>query len=104
MAYTIVFTPEAEEQLVALYQYIAKAASPSIAERYTNSIIEYCEGLETFPERSTIRADIRPGLRITNYRKRTVIAYTIEVETIVILGLFYGGQDFETSLQDNLDS
>jgi len=31
--YTVVFTPEAEEQLLALYRYIATAASPEIAER-----------------------------------------------------------------------
>jgi plasmid stabilization system protein ParE len=36
-AYTLVFSPEAEEQLVALYRYIATAASPEIAERYTSA-------------------------------------------------------------------
>jgi plasmid stabilization system protein ParE len=31
MSYTVVFTPEAEEQLAALYRYIAAAASPENA-------------------------------------------------------------------------
>lgn len=31
----VIFTPEAQEQLAALYRYIAAAASPDIAERYT---------------------------------------------------------------------
>jgi|GEM_PF-5585540 len=54
MSYRVIFTPEAEEQLVALYNYIAKAASLDIAERYTEEIVSYCESLHTFPHRGTI--------------------------------------------------
>ena len=39
MRYTVVFTPEAEEQLIARYRYIAQAASPEIAQRYTDAIV-----------------------------------------------------------------
>lgn len=70
MQHPVVFTPEAQEQLVALYRYIAVAASPEIAERYTSAIVTFCEGFQTFPHRGTRRDDIRPGLRITNYKKR----------------------------------
>jgi plasmid stabilization system protein ParE len=103
MPYPVVFTPEAEEQLAALYRYIAVAASPKIAERYTSAIITYCEGLRTFPQRGTHRDDIRPGLRITNYKGRTVIAFDVAAELVSIIGVFYGGQDYETLLQPNLD-
>ena len=41
--YTVVFTPEAEEQLAQLYRYIAEHASSEIALRYTSAIIEHCE-------------------------------------------------------------
>lgn len=74
MSFRVVFTPEAEEQLLDLYRYIAKAASPDIAARYTDAIVSYCESLRTFPHRGTKRDDVRPGLRVTNYRKRAVIA------------------------------
>ncbi len=100
----VVFTPEAEEQLAALYRYIAVAASSAaIAQRYTSAIITYCEGLRTFPQRGTRRDDIRPGLRITNYKKRAVIAFDVDAERISIIGVFYGGQDYETILQPNPD-
>ena len=69
MTHTVIFTPEAEEQLVQLYRYIAAAASPEIAERYVNSIVTCCEDLREFPLRGTRRDDVRPGLRITNYKK-----------------------------------
>lgn len=103
MQYTVIFTPEAQEQLLALYSYIAAASSPEIAERYTNSIVTYCESLQNFPHRGSYRSDIRPGLRITNYKKRTVIAFAIETELVSIIGVFYGGQDYETVLQSDLD-
>lgn len=38
----VVFTPEAIEQLEALYGYIADAASPLVAQRYTDAIVTYC--------------------------------------------------------------
>ncbi len=63
MQYTVIFTPEAQEQLATLYHHIAAAASPKIAERYTRAIVTYCERLQTFPHRGNRRDDIRPGLR-----------------------------------------
>jgi toxin ParE1/3/4 len=98
MSYNIIFSPEAETQLIELYDYIVFHASSDIALRYTEAIVNYCESLSTFPHRGTKRDDIRSGLRITNYRKRVVIAFTIESELISILGIFYGGQNYEALL------
>lgn len=103
MKYSVVFTPEAEEQLVTIYRYIANAASPRIAERYTNAIINYCEELATFPDRSVKRDEIRPGLLVTNYKKRTVIAYAVNDNRVSIIGIFYGGQDYQTALESELE-
>lgn len=96
--YTVIFTPEAQEQLVTLYRYIASAASPEIAERYISSIVTYCENMRDFPHRGTSRDDIRQGLRITNYKKRAVITFAMGTDLISIIGVFYGGQDYETAL------
>ena len=62
--YTVIFTPEAEEQLC--------------------------------------RDDIRQGLRVTNYKGRTVIAYDVTAELVSIIGVFYGGQDYETLFRSDL--
>jgi plasmid stabilization system protein ParE len=101
MAYRVVFAPEAAEQLVALHRYITQAGAPQAALRYTEAIIGYCESLCTFPIQGTARDDIRPGLRITNYKKRTVIAFSVDRDLVSILGIFYGGQDYESLLQDS---
>lgn len=103
MRYSVVFTPEAQQQLAKLYHYIAIAASPGIARRYAGAIVTYCEGLQTFPHRGTRRDDIRPGLRITNYKKRAVIAFSVDAELVSIIGVFYGGQDYEAVLQPDMD-
>ena len=103
MRYTVIFSPEAQEQLAELYCYIAVAASPEVAGRYTNAIVTYCEELHTFPLRGISRDDIRPGLRITHYKKRAVIAFDVDAELVSIIGVFYGGQDYETDLQSEID-
>lgn len=103
MKLRVIFSPEAVEQLADLYQYIASAASPGIAERYVSTIIAHCETLETFPLRGAQRDDIRPGLRITNYKGRTVIAFAVDASQVSILGVFYGGQDYVTALQDDIE-
>ena len=104
MRYRVIFSPEAEEQLAALYRYIAAAASPSIAARYTDAIITYCESLCTFPHRGAMRDDVRPGLRITHYKKRAVIAFDVTADLVSIIGVFYGGQNYETILHDDVDT
>jgi plasmid stabilization system protein ParE len=103
MSLRVVFSPEAQEQLAELYHYIAKASSPVTAARYTEAIVSYCESLCIFPHRGTMRDDVRPGLRVTNYKKRVVIAFDVDAEAVSIIGVFYGGQDYETILQDDLD-
>jgi len=101
--YDVIFTPEAQEHLAALYRYVAAAASPKIAERYTSAIVAYCESLQDFPQRGTRRDDVRSGLRITNYKKRAVIAFAVDVNLVSITGVFYGGQDYEIALQSDFD-
>lgn len=100
MGYRVVFAPQAEEQLAELYRYIAKAATPKTALGYTESVVDYCDSLEQFPHRGNQRDDILPGLRVTNYRKRTVIAFMVEEEkkTVTVVGVWHSGQDYESHL------
>lgn len=102
MTYAVVFTPEAQMQLISLYQYIAAAASPNIANNYTNSLISYCESLHIFPHRGVMRTDIRPHLRITNYKGKTTIAFAISEKLVSIIGIYHGGQDYESILSDEI--
>ncbi len=73
-----------------------------IAERYTSALVDYCEGLKDFPNRANLHNAILPGLRLTNYKGRVVIAFAVEVEVVSIIGLYYGGQDHETALKSEV--
>ena len=103
MRFRVVFAPEAKTQLLELYRYIALAASSEVALRYADAVVAYCEGLEISPHRGTRRDDIRPGLRLTNYKGRCVIAFAVAVDLVSILGVFYGGQDYESLFQADAD-
>lgn len=98
MTVPIAFTPEAEEHLVDLYRVIAKAGSRETAARYTDSIVTFCEALAEFPYRGRSRDDIRPGLRTIGFRRRVVIAYAVVGQGVLIVGVFYGGRDYEAVL------
>jgi len=56
-----------------------------------------------FPERGNKRDDVRPGLRTTHYKKRALIAFGTELNRVSIIGIFYGGQDYETDLKSNFE-
>ena len=100
MTYTVAFTRRANAHLLSLYEYIAQHGTPVTAERYTSAIVSTCRSLSTLPERSPTRPDIFPGLRVTHHKGRTIIAYMVDQERgrVVILGIYYGGQDFESDL------
>lgn len=102
MSYRVEFAPEAISQLATIEEYIANVGAPVVAVRYVDAIVSYCESLVTFPERGTPRNDLFPGLRITNYRGSVIIAFLVDAEreVVSILGVFYGGQDYEGTWRD----
>ena len=88
------------DQLEELFFYIAERRSPAVAERYTSAVVETCEGLALFPLRGVPQEDIRPGLRVTHHKGRTLIAYAVDTDAriVSIVGVFYGGQDLDAAL------
>lgn len=105
MSYTVQFSPVARDQLAELEAYISAAGSPAIASRYVNAIVAYCESLATLPMRGHTRNDLLPGLRITNHRRRTVIAFLVDTQAriVSIIGVYYGGQDYEARFLPDTD-
>lgn len=96
--YRVAFAPEVRDKLDELDELearIAAAGAPATAMRYIDAIVDFCESLATFPWRGVPRDDLLPGLRMTHYRKRTLIAYQVNGRIVSILGLYYGGQDYE---------
>jgi toxin ParE1/3/4 len=99
--FEVIFTPEAEQQLETLYFRIAAASSSAIAKRFTDALIDRCLTLDAMPRRGKSRGDLRPGLRTLSFRRRAMIAYMVDARLVTIVGVFYGGQDFETLLKED---
>lgn len=91
---TIVFSLEARDDLLALYDWIASEASPETAMAYIDRIERFISGFETAAERGTRRDDIRPGLRTIGFERRLTIAFVVG-EQVTILRLFYAGRKWE---------
>ena len=91
----VVFTPEARNDLFEIYDWIAAKASAQIAMSYIERIETYCLGFELASERGHRRDDISPGLRIVGFERRVTIAFAVDDDSVTILRLFYGGQNWE---------
>ena len=96
--YPVVFAPEAEEDLINLYEQIAIAASPTVAFGYIERIEQFCSVLASVPLGGTNREDIRPGLRTIGFERRATVAYRVVKTRVEILRIFYGGQNWETKM------
>ena len=95
MAHKLIYRPQAEEDLEAIYRFIAQD-SPTRAFDFIERIQQRCELLCDSPEQGRARPDLRPNLRVIPYGRSVVIAYQVTGDTIEVLRIFYGGQDYET--------
>lgn len=91
----VVFSPNVLQQFLDLEASIIAVGPPETASKYVDAIVASCETLADFPDRGVSHTDLGQGLRTTYYRGRTVIAYRTREEEVAILGVYYGGQDYE---------
>lgn len=97
----VVYSPRARQQLTDLYAWIAaESGFPDRGESYVSAIFDYCDNLAEFPFVGAARDDLRPGIRTIGFRRRAVIAFAVTDTRVEILGVYYGGQDYETLLTD----
>jgi len=97
VSHRIVFSPEAQADLLALYDNIAGKAGAETAILYIGRIEAACHRLADFPERGTRRDDLRPGLRVIGFERRAVIALRVDATTVTILRILYGGRDIDAA-------
>ena len=87
------FTPEAERQLNELDDWITKRASPDIAQQFVSAILDHIETIPGLPYAGRARDDVRPGMRTTTFKNRTLVAYEADESSgelvVNILGVFH---------------
>jgi len=97
--FKVSFRPMAEADLRELYDYIAREAGDTIAGNYIDRIEAACMSLETSPQRGTKRDNIRPGIRTMGFERRATIVFRVLKSEVLIVRIFYGGQDYERALR-----
>lgn len=101
------YSPEAQQQLNELDDPITKAASAEIARRFVSTILDHIDVILVFPLAGPARDDVRPGMRTTTFKKKTLVAYVVDESSgelvVNVLGVFHGGQDWEAALADDQD-
>ena len=98
--YRVAYSPEADEHLADIYRYLAVEASPQTAQAYMVRVMDVCQTLSLYPHRGIPRSDLRPGLRLLAFQRRTMIAYFVSDDRVDILGIFSGGRDYAALLED----
>ena len=99
--------PRSKQQLNALDDWITNAASAEISQRFISAIFDHIDGFLVFPLAGRARDDVRPGLRTSTFRKRTLVAHEVDESSgefvVNILGVFHGGQDWAAELGEDQD-
>ncbi|MGE6739967.1 type II toxin-antitoxin system RelE/ParE family toxin [Allorhizobium pseudoryzae] len=94
--YVVRLTPDAEADLFNIYRYILEAsASETIALGYLDRINAFLASFQTFPERGSVRNEIREGLRIIGFERSASIAFLVEAESVIILRIGCRGQSLD---------
>jgi len=99
-SYEVRFADEALDDLRKIFVDLLPLAGERVARDFVDRIEAACLGLATFPERGTLRSQVRPGLRIVGYRRQASIAFTVVDAEVVILRVFRRGADTEALLAD----
>ncbi len=87
------YSPEAEKQLLEPDDWVAKA-SAEIARRFVSVILDRIDGILVFPLAGRARDGVRPGMRTSTFKKKTLVAYEVNESSdeivVNILGVFHG--------------
>jgi plasmid stabilization system protein ParE len=100
--YEVVFSPHAADDLTAIKGHLARVAGPAFANTYVRRIIDHCEGFAQTPHRSSLRDEVRPGLRIVGWQRAITICFAVDDATrrVDIAGVFYRGRDVVGTMRE----
>ena len=91
----VIFSPEARDDILRMYDRIADRVGMSVALGYVERLEAYCLRLDLASERGSRRDDVRAGLRVVGFERRVTIAFSVDENATTILRLFQGGQNWE---------
>ena len=93
MTYRVVYRQSADDNLAAIYDWIADRADTDTALRYVLRIRNACEKLADFRYRGTPHDDLLASLRSVPFERRVTIAYLVKGDEVLIARILYAGRD-----------
>jgi toxin ParE1/3/4 len=97
---TVNLSPEADEDLLEIWGYLAREASQQIADRQLQEIDEACAMLKSWPYVGRKRDELLAGMRsvpIPPY----ILFYRIEAGTVEIVRILHGRRDIVSIFADD---
>jgi toxin ParE1/3/4 len=91
--FSVLLSPEAERDLEDIYRYVRQVSTSSlVARQYINRVMKFLATFDTFPERGSLRNDIRSGLRVVGFERNASVAFVVESDRVIILSIAMGGK------------
>jgi toxin ParE1/3/4 len=97
----VVLRPDAEDDLVAIHDFIADEAGARIADGYLQRLEVAIFALSDFPSRGTLRPDIGQGVRTTGFERRVTLLFRVLESEVEVLRVLYGGRDLAGMLKED---
>ena len=97
--FKVSFRPLAEVDLFGLCRYIARKLDTTSPGLTSSASSKPADPSQFSPRRGTRRNDIRPGIRTLGFERRASIVFQVRKTEVVIVRIFYGGQDYERALR-----
>ena len=97
-SYSVVLKRTVLEDFIRIATHVERwTEDRALADRTVDAIRAFVAELGQLPHQGTRRDDLRDGLRIAAFKKRTAIAFEVDdqAKTITVLRVFYGGEDYE---------
>jgi len=91
--YKVIFDQATYDDLIEIYNYLAPRRGNDFARQYIDNIYNHCLEFDIFPERGTLRNEIRQGLRVVGYKRKIAIAFRVKDGTVSIMRILYNGQN-----------
>ena len=93
--YQVLFRPEAQKDLVDIFERILVISQDQqSARRFVSRIVSRCRRIGNVPRGGRPRDDLSAGMRIVPFEHSAVVAYIV-TDKVEILNIFYGGRDYE---------
>jgi toxin ParE1/3/4 len=98
--FELLYSPEAEDDLIESWLYVAADSDPETADRVFSSVWDKCFALLKHPKMGRQREELAPDLR-SILQGSYVIFYRVTGERIEIVRVLHVARDIERQFQDN---